>query len=140
MSDDSREPPATLAVDGSAPPSVPRSSPRASPEPSAPLEHEHEHEDEDDRDELEDEGEDAASSEGRARTPDPPSAAPASSLDSVSAAASEAAKSVMPVGGKTQAAFVHKCVSHALLLTRVDLTLLLPRQGLVVRLAHIASL
>ncbi|GJN92530.1 hypothetical protein Rhopal_005560-T1 [Rhodotorula paludigena] len=108
MSDDSREPPATLAVDGSAPPSVPRSSPRASPEPSAPLEHEHEHEDEDDRDELEDEGEDAASSEGRARTPDPPSAAPASSLDSVSAAASEAAKSVMPVGGKTQAAFVHK--------------------------------
>ena len=84
-----------------------------SPELDAALKH-----DEDDgRDELEDEADDAASSEGRARSPETDAAPAAPVVDPVSVAASEAARTALPpTGGKTQAAFVHKCVSRALAL------------------------
>jgi len=68
-----------------------------------------EHDEDDDRDELDEEVEDAASSEGRARSPEADVAPVAPALDPISAAASEAARNtVLPNGGKTQAAFVHK--------------------------------
>lgn len=70
---------------------------------------------EEDRDELEDEGDDGAStSTDRARSPEP-------STSTVSAAAEGEAGNAgdlvmrnlpQPPGSKTQAAFVHKCVSH----------------------------
>lgn len=110
MSNDAHDAPTPSSSAAARPPAASTASHGDSTESSLA----HEHDDDFDRDELEDEVEDAASSEGRARSPEADAAPALSAMDSVSAAAGEAArKAVFPNGGKTQAAFVHKCVESS---------------------------